>query len=54
MDSYAQRWRAYRFWNRLGILVVVALLPVVVFGAFLTVGGHQTHAVASACIVLWS
>lgn len=42
MDKYAQRWRAYRFWNRVGIFALFALLPVVAFSAFLTRGSSDS------------
>jgi hypothetical protein len=45
MDKHAQRWRAYRFWNRVGIFALFALLPVVAFSAFLTRASSDSSAV---------
>jgi len=53
MDSYAQHWRTFRFWNRLGILVVVALLPVVAFGAFLAQGSSEFAALPYLMVLMW-
>lgn len=53
MDNYAQHWRTFRFWNRLGILVVVALLPVVAFGAFLAQGSGELAALPYLLVLMW-
>lgn len=53
MDNYAQHWRTFRFWNRLGILVVVALLPVVAFGAFLAQGSSEFAALPYLLVLMW-
>ena len=53
MDNYAQRWRAYRFWNRVGIFALFALLPVVAFSAFLTRGSSDSSAVPYLLVLAW-
>ena len=53
MDSYTQRWRAFRFWNRLGIIAVLVLLPVVAFGAFVAQGSGDFTALPYFLVVMW-
>jgi hypothetical protein len=53
MDSYAQHWRSFRFWNRLGLAVVLALLPVVAFGVFLTRASTDFAAFPYLLMLMW-
>ena len=53
MDSYAQHLRTFRFWNRLGIVTVVALLPVVAFGAFMAQRFSDVHALPLLLGAMW-
>jgi len=53
MDSYAQHWRAFRFWNRLGIIIIVALLPVVAFGAFMAQRSSDFPALPYFLVAMW-
>jgi hypothetical protein len=53
MDSYVERMRGYRFWNRLGVVVVVALLPVVAFGAFVAQRSGDIAALPYLLVLMW-
>jgi len=53
MDSYAQHWRSFQFWNRLGVIVVLALLPVVAFGVFLTHASSEFAAFPYLLMLMW-
>jgi hypothetical protein len=53
MDSYAQHWRAFRFWNRLGIVIIVALLPVVAFVAFMAQRSGDIPALPYLLVAMW-
>src|SRR5207244_6289039 len=53
VDSYAQHLRTFRFWDRLGIVTVVALLPVVAFGAFMAQRFSDVHALPLLLGAMW-
>jgi hypothetical protein len=53
MDSSAQHWRAVRFRNRLRAVIVVALLPVVAFGAFVAQRSSDFPALPYLLVAMW-
>ena len=53
MSSYDQRWRAYRFWNRIGAIAVFALAPVTAFGVFLAHSSGDIAAMPYLLALMW-
>jgi len=53
MENYEQRGRAQRFWNRVSVFFVFALLPVVVFGAMVARNSGDFPALPYLLVVMW-
>ena len=53
MQDYDQRWRAYRFWNRIGVFAVFALLPVVVLGVLMARSSGDLPALPYLLVLMW-
>ena len=53
MDTYAQHWRKSRFWNRIRIVVVVGLLPVVAYGAYVARSSSDFAALPYLLLLMW-
>ena len=53
MDDYAQRWRTHRFWNRVGIFALFALLPVVAFTVFLARDSGDSGVFPYLLVLMW-
>ena len=53
MESYDQRWRSFHFWNRVGLIAVFALVPVVAFGVFATLGSSDFPAFPFLLVLMW-
>lgn len=51
--SYAERWRAYRFWNRLGLVALFAVLPIVGFGAWMAEQAGDIAALPYLLVLIW-
>ena len=53
MDTYAQQLRSERRWNRIRIVAVVALLPVVVLAAFIAHASSDIPALPYLLVLIW-
>ena len=53
MEDHAGRWRAHRFRSRMGLAMVIALLPAVVLGAFLSRDSPDFPALPYLLALMW-
>ena len=53
MDTYAQQLRRERRWNRVRIVAVAALLPVVVLAAFVARASTDIPAMPYLLVLIW-
>jgi hypothetical protein len=54
MASYGEQLRAFRFWNRLGIALLVTFLPVVAGAGLLSQGSTIFSALPLALGIAWA
>jgi len=53
MDTYAQQLRRSRLWNRIRIVIVAALLPVVALGVFVARASSDFPALPYLLVLMW-